>query len=133
MTTSSLRRTFATACFAVVALSLLAACSSDDPKPPKSDLTLTVTPAAQGSTPTRVTLTCEPTGGNHTNAEAACAALAAAGGDFDKLVGDPTAVCTQVYEPVTAAVTGTWQGKKVDWQKTFGNKCELSGRTTPVF
>ncbi|MFI6166986.1 SSI family serine proteinase inhibitor [Nocardia sp. NPDC051052] len=132
MTTPSLRRIFATACFVVVALGL-ASCSSDDPKTPKSTLNLTVTPAAPGSAPTHVTLTCEPTGGDHANAEAACTALAAVGGDFDKLTGDPTAVCVQVYEPVDAAVTGTWQGKQVDWRKVFGNKCELSARTTPVF
>ncbi|MFG1795025.1 SSI family serine proteinase inhibitor [Nocardia sp. NPDC049149] len=137
MTISSLRRIFATVCFAVVALGFATACSSDnkdDAKPTaKSVLTLTVTPAAPNSAPTRVTLTCEPTGGDHKNAEAACAALTAVGGDFDKLAGDPGAVCAQVYEPVTGEATGTWQGKPVDWRKTFGNLCELSGRTTPVF
>ncbi|WP_433655930.1 SSI family serine proteinase inhibitor [Nocardia sp. CA-128927] len=132
MTTALLRRTLATACLVAVALGL-ASCSDDDSKTPKSTLKLTVTPAAPGATPTTVTLTCEPTGGDHANAEAACAALAAVGGDFDKLTGDPNAVCTQVFEPVDASVTGTWQGKQVDWRKVFGNKCELSARTTPVF
>ncbi|MFE5463003.1 SSI family serine proteinase inhibitor [Nocardia sp. NPDC056564] len=132
MTTSSLRRTLATACLVVVALGAVA-CSDDDAGSPKTKLTLTVTPAAPGSAPTQVTLTCEPTGGDHPKAEAACAALAAAGGDFDKLPGDPTTACIQVFEPVDASVTGTWQGKQVDWRKAFGNKCELSARTTPVF
>ncbi|PXX57894.1 subtilisin inhibitor-like [Nocardia tenerifensis] len=130
MTTSSLRHIVATVCSAIVALSP-GACSDNDPEPPRSNLTLST--SAAGETPTRVTLTCEPTGGEHVNAEAACAALAAVGGDFDRITGDPGAVCVQVYEPVEAAATGTWQGRNVDWRKVFGNKCELSARTTPVF
>ncbi|MFI9404652.1 SSI family serine proteinase inhibitor [Nocardia sp. NPDC052316] len=132
MTTPSLRRTSATVCFVLVALAC-AACTADDTNPAKSILTLSVSPQAPGSAGTRVALTCEPTGGEHPAADAACAALTAADGDFDKLAGDPTAVCVQVYEPVTAIATGTWRGRSVTWEKTFGNKCELSARTTPVF
>ncbi|GAA5077186.1 SSI family serine proteinase inhibitor [Nocardia iowensis] len=134
MTTSTLRRTVASVCLAVVTLALSVACADNDSEPSKTTLDLTVSAGeSPGVNPTRVTLTCDPPGGSHTDAAAACVALAAAGGDFDKLVGDPVAVCAQIYDPVTATATGTWQGKTIKWEKQFGNTCELRAKTTPVF
>ncbi len=72
------------------------------------------------------TLTCEPVGGDHPDAQAACAAIAAAGpGVFDLPPKDQT--CTEIYGgPQTAVVSGTLAGERVT--ATFGrtNGCEIS-------
>ncbi len=79
-----------------------------------------------------VLLHCDPPGGSHPAAEAACADLAAAGGDFDALPGDPHR-CTKEYDPVTATATGTYNGRPVAWHRTFPNACVMDGITGPVF
>jgi hypothetical protein len=80
-----------------------------------------------------VTLRCDPPGGTHPRAAAACEALRAAGGDFDRLQRDPLILCPAVYDPVTARATGVWRSRPVSWTKTFGNGCELYASTRPVF
>lgn len=100
------------------------------PKPP-TRLHLTVTDSA--GVAKDVFLGCRPTGGNHPDAALACDALHDAGGDFDKLKGDPDAICTTEYDPVTAKAEGTYNEVPVSWEKEFGNACELNARTTPVF
>ncbi|MFE9842174.1 SSI family serine proteinase inhibitor [Streptomyces goshikiensis] len=74
-------------------------------------------------------LECEPVGGNHPEAEQACARL----GEFAKAGKDPFAadnrrqLCTmQDGGPATAHVTGTWQGHKVDTTFRRKNGCEIS-------
>ncbi|WP_167463924.1 subtilase-type protease inhibitor [Nocardia brasiliensis] len=134
MPTTSLRRILATACLAFAALTVPVGCGKSDGTETRTRLDLSVTAGKTlGVEPTRVSLTCEPAGGDHPHPDGACASLIAAGGDFDKLVGDPSAMCAQVYDPVTATATGTWQGKAVKWEKQFGNSCELRAKTTPVF
>ncbi len=81
----------------------------------------------------QVELLCHPTGGTHPQAAAACAALDAAGGAPDRLTPVTGVFCYQLYQPVTASVTGSWLGKPVRWEQTFGNGCELHTRTGPVF
>lgn len=78
-------------------------------------------------------LTCHPTGGSHPQAEAACAALDAAGGDPDRVAPKVGVFCYQLSQPVTASVTGAWAGLPVRWQQTFGNICELHTRTGVLF
>src|SRR5687767_11691044 len=70
------------------------------------ELTMTVTPEG-ASAATVLTLTCNPDGGDHPSADAACAEIEAAQGDFEALPGEPTALCTFIYEPVTVTATGT--------------------------
>lgn len=78
----------------------------------------------QGSTVTW-TLTCEPIGGNHPDAQAACAALAAQGSTALPAV-PPTKACTQVHGgPQTATVTGTWRQRNVTAQLNRINGCEI--------
>ncbi|MFD6180307.1 SSI family serine proteinase inhibitor [Streptomyces goshikiensis] len=74
-------------------------------------------------------LECAPVGGNHPEAEQACARL----DEFAKEGKDPFAadtkrqVCTmQDGGPATAHVTGTWQGHKVDTTFRRKNGCEIS-------
>ena len=80
-----------------------------------------------------VELACHPTGGTHPQAEATCRAFDAAGGDPDRLPPKSGFFCYQLYQPVTAAAVGWWDGRPVRWQQTFGNVCELHTRTGLVF
>ncbi|WP_203834719.1 SSI family serine proteinase inhibitor [Winogradskya humida] len=76
-----------------------------------------------------VVLRCDPAGGPHPKKGKACKALAKAHGDPGKI--KPTkAMCTMEYAPITAAVKGQWHGKKVDWSKTYGNRCEMERATS---
>jgi hypothetical protein len=79
------------------------------------------------------TLRCDPPGGSHSNAAAACDALAAAGGDFNKLTGRPGTVCPDLFDPVTARARGEYRGAPVDFERTYPNRCDLDRQTAPVF
>ncbi|WP_158891384.1 SSI family serine proteinase inhibitor [Amycolatopsis anabasis] len=121
-------RIFALAALTAAALSGAAALAQ---AAPAGHLNLSVTDAA-GST-AAATLDCPQGTGNHRYGDEACRQLAAAGGDPDRLTGVPGMVCTKQYEPVQATVTGTWNGKPLHWQHTFGNSCELHAATGAVF
>lgn len=92
-----------------------------------SDLVLTVGhgESAAFATPERaVTLTCAPApAGSHPAAAAACAELRASGGDFDALVPREDVMCTKQYDPVVVTAQGVWQGRRVSYERTFGNGC----------
>ncbi|MGW5461385.1 protease inhibitor [Streptomyces sp. NPDC003996] len=80
---------------------------------------------AATATPERaVTLTCAPTAsGTHPAAAAACAELRGTGGDFDALKPAGDVWCNKLYDPVVVTVEGVWQGKRVSYERTFGNTC----------
>ncbi|MER6072606.1 subtilase-type protease inhibitor [Streptomyces sp. NPDC001817] len=80
---------------------------------------------AATATPERaVTLTCAPTAsGTHPAAAAACAELRGTGGDFDALKPADDVWCNKLYNPVVVTVQGVWQGKRVSYERTFGNTC----------
>ncbi|MEU7423284.1 protease inhibitor [Streptomyces sp. NPDC048362] len=86
-------------------------------------------------TPERaVTLTCAPTAsGTHPAAVQACAELRAVGGDFDALKPSGDVWCTKLYDPVVVTVQGVWQGKRVSYERTFGNACAKDAATGSVF
>ncbi|MHC5258127.1 subtilase-type protease inhibitor [Streptomyces sp. UC4497] len=80
-----------------------------------------------------VLLRCTPEpSGHHPYAAEACAALDEAGGDLDALPVEQQ-ICTKEYDPVTVAATGTYRGKAITWDKTFGNACEMNASTGHVF
>jgi Subtilisin inhibitor-like len=79
------------------------------------------------------TLRCDPAGGSRPNAEGACAALAAAGGDFSKLTGAPDMICPDIFDPVTARARGEYRGVPVAFYRTYPNRCELDRQTAPIF
>lgn len=89
-----------------------------------ADLVVTVTDG-QGGAGTQVTLTCDPVGGTHPAAAAACAALAEHGAQA--LAPTPTdTACTEIYGGAqTATVTGTWRGEEVDASFSRVNGCEI--------
>ncbi|MGW2645668.1 subtilase-type protease inhibitor [Streptomyces sp. NPDC001393] len=80
---------------------------------------------AATATPERaVTLTCAPTAsGTHPAAAAACAELRGTGGDFGALKPADDVWCNMLYDPVVVTVQGVWQGKRVSYERTFGNTC----------
>jgi hypothetical protein len=91
---------------------------------------LTVSYQSDAGFAAAVMLRCDPVGGAHPKKAQACRSLARVGGNPGRLA--PAArMCTMEYAPITAQVKGTWQGRKVNWSKTFGNTCDMH-RTTGV-
>lgn len=124
----------AAAVLAAALLPLGAAVPAAAAPPPASDQGILLTVSGSGNTWIRgVVLHCPPgPDDRHPDAAGACAALDAAGGDFDALAGEPRP-CTYVYDPVTVAAEGTGQGGAVDWRHTYPNACEMDAATGPVF
>lgn len=96
-----------------------------EPSPSTTRLTITVHPAA-GHPGQTWTLTCDPPGGDHPRAEAACRNLENAGRNAFAPVPKGM-MCTQQYGgPQTATIRGTWRGESViaDYKRTDG--CEIA-------
>ncbi|MEW2131274.1 SSI family serine proteinase inhibitor [Streptomyces sp. NPDC005435] len=130
-----LTRATAAAGALMAALGLLtAAPASATPRPafPGGWLHLTVSRGetlAPGSR--RALLVCDPPRGT-AHAAQACAQLAAAGGDIDR-IPPKDVFCTMLYAPVTAHASGFWHGHRVEYTHTFSNGCVMSARTGAVF
>jgi hypothetical protein len=99
--------------------------------PPSTVLFLSVAP--RNAPINTAVLFCEPPGGLHPRAEAACADIATADGDFTKLPGLYQVICDDIYDPVIATAFGWWKGRLTWFQRTYANMCELRGDTGPVF
>lgn len=92
---------------------------------PRSTYTVTVAADDKGTDSMSWTLTCEPAGGTHPDAEAACAALAKAKDPFAPVAAD--AVCTEIYGgPAVATIAGTRDGTTVEARYTRTNGCEIA-------
>ncbi|MEU6258373.1 protease inhibitor [Streptomyces sp. NPDC047043] len=98
-------------------------------------LTLGRGDSAAVATPQRaVTLSCAPTAsGTHPAAALACAELRGAGGDLEALTARDDVSCTKEYDPVVVTVDGVWQGKRVSYERTFGNECVKNSYGMSVF
>ncbi|MFF2779228.1 SSI family serine proteinase inhibitor [Streptomyces sp. NPDC058052] len=92
---------------------------------PSPEATTTSAPAGR-----TVTLTCDPAGGDHPRAEAACADLDATQGRVER---DSDTACVLLYDPVEVRAEGVWQGRPVSFTRQYGNTCELNARTGAVF
>ncbi|MGE7384340.1 SSI family serine proteinase inhibitor [Streptomyces sp. NPDC004126] len=105
------------------------------PPPADAHVRLTVTRAVGG--PGRnasVWLDCPARRApHHPNREAACADLAAADGDLDRLPGQETAVCSNDSSQVTVTADGTYAGRAVHWRHVYANDCLLTLATGKVF
>ncbi|EST35827.1 subtilase-type protease inhibitor [Streptomyces roseochromogenus] len=90
---------------------------------------------AATATPERAaTLSCAPTAsGTHPAAAQACAELSGVGGNFAALKAAPGVWCTDLYDPVVVTVQGVWQGKRVAYERTFGNACMRDATVGGVF
>ncbi len=99
--------------------------------PAPTNLTLTV---HQGADTRTAVLHCDPAGGDHPRATAACRELASIGGRLQELSSRrPERLCTMDYRPVTAQARGTWQGRPIKQSVSANNRCLLQARTGPVF
>jgi hypothetical protein len=96
----------------------------------RTDLTLAYT--AEAGYATAVTLRCDPPGGAHPKPAAACRTLRTVGGHPARLKPART-LCTMIYAPITAQITGRWRGKKINWSETYGNTCEMTRATGVLF
>ncbi|MEU3356375.1 subtilase-type protease inhibitor [Streptomyces sp. NPDC037389] len=91
--------------------------------------------AATAGVQRAVTLTCTPkAGGTHPDTRGACAQLRFNDGDFDKVVKikEGTA-CTREWNPSTVTAEGVWDGRRVSFEHTFANPCELKSGKGSVF
>jgi hypothetical protein len=71
-------------------------------------------------------LTCDPVGGDHPDAEAACRALEENGAAALPAVPKDR-VCTQnMGGPQSATVTGAWRGREIVSHLSLGNGCEIA-------
>ncbi|MBM7093595.1 protease inhibitor protein [Streptomyces sp. SID9913] len=91
--------------------------------------------SAQSVTPERaVTLTCGPgSSGSHPAAASACADLDGVSGNLHALSMRPGVFCTKQYDPVVVTVEGVWQGRRVSYERTFGNECVMNAHGSSVF
>jgi len=79
-----------------------------------------------GGQPTTWQLTCDPVGGTHPDAQAACGALGRAGAQALTPPKPGSAVCAQVFGgPQVATITGTWRGNAVSTKITRQDGCEI--------
>ncbi|MEU8623077.1 SSI family serine proteinase inhibitor [Streptomyces sp. NPDC048623] len=69
----------------------------------------------------------------HPHPESACVALDEAGGNLDALPGSPLTRCSDVHNPVTVTAQGTYQGRRIDWSRTYTNECQAYAATGAVF
>ncbi|GAA0659993.1 protease inhibitor [Streptomyces thermospinosisporus] len=90
---------------------------------------------AMSATPERaVTLTCAPRpSGTHPAAASACDELRGVGGNLSALTMRPGVFCTKQYDPVVVTVDGVWEGKRVSYERTFGNACVMNAHGSAVF
>ncbi|WP_309235354.1 subtilase-type protease inhibitor [Streptomyces sp. TRM64462] len=90
---------------------------------------------AATSVPLRaVTLTCTPApGGTHPSPQRACDTLHAVKGEFGALSGTEERACIKIYDPVVVTAQGVWDGQRVNFERTFGNACEMRAEGTSVF
>ncbi|GHE01375.1 subtilase-type protease inhibitor [Streptomyces alanosinicus] len=77
-------------------------------------------------------LLCDPLPLGYARAAEACGELAAADGDITR-IEQKKVICSMIYAPVTVHAHGQWNGRPVDYQKTFSNKCAMEARTGAVF
>lgn len=73
------------------------------------------------------TLDCDPAGGSHPRAEEACD-LIAEHGDIASVQSAGDGVCTMIYQPVTARVTGA-----EEYEQTFSNACVMNNTKGEIF
>ncbi len=99
---------------------------SDTPRPGPTRTDLTIVVDDGTGRKMTWTLTCDPPGGTHPDAAAACRALQAHGAKALPPVRKDVA-CTQVYGGAQqATISGTWQGQQVRSSFSRVNGCEIN-------
>lgn len=80
----------------------------------------------------RVTLRCDPDGGEHPRPFLTCTTLRAVNGDFTRLTRDGTP-CPLNFDPVTAHAVGQWRGRAIRFANVYSNRCFAGEQTKGVF
>ena len=93
---------------------------------------LTLSYLAEAGFAGAVKLSCDPVGGGHPHAAAACKTLADVDADPGR-IKPQSSLCVLLYQPVTATLSGTWHGREVEWTHRFGNTCEMRRATGTLF
>ncbi|MCU1432790.1 MAG: hypothetical protein JWP95_1895 [Actinotalea sp.] len=121
----------------VAALVALSGCATGEPdeldpglpgaEGPTTDLVITLDETGEGTEVRTLTLTCEPEGGTHPDPEAACEAIAEAGGAVAFSTPTDDMTCTEQYGgPQVATVEGKVDGEPVRTTYTRTNGCQIS-------
>lgn len=102
---------------------------------PATDLALALHEGetTSGAVLAEVTLLCDPAGGTHPRASAACDSLSKVDGNFAELPPVVGAVCLNIYDPVTAVANGAYRGRPVEFVRTYSNRCDAGSSTDNVF
>jgi len=87
---------------------------------------------AEAGYATAIKLRCDPPRAPYPAAAEACRTLHRVHGRPD-LIEPAHTMCMMIYAPITAELTGTWHGRRVAWQHTYGNKCEMLRATGVLF
>jgi hypothetical protein len=126
------------AALAALAVLVLAGCGGSkagDDGEAAIDLTLTLWPTGAAGDSISWQLQCEPTGGNHPEAETACAALTAVEDPFGNMPPPPRCKEIPGSNPEVAVLEGDFRGRKIRESFERANAC-VSGRwdrIAPVF
>lgn len=92
---------------------------------PEYRLTIDVSESGEADAVESHTLECEPTGGDHPDADAACETITELDEPFSPVPEE--SVCTHVYGgPATAQVEGVWAGEDVEAEFSRANGCEIA-------
>lgn len=79
-------------------------------------------------------LTCNPPGGDHPQAQAACDAIRAVGGDIHRLPDDPRFdTCTGMANPRVATAFGWWGARPIWFSNFYMSPCDLWHDTGLLF
>ncbi|MFE1948968.1 MULTISPECIES: SSI family serine proteinase inhibitor [Streptomyces] len=138
-TLTTARRALAAAAAAAALLGTTAAGAQAAPPdaPPTDTGNWVRVTVMQGDGPTGATssalLDCTAERGDHPHTERACAELAEAAGDVDRLRADEDAMCPMVYKPLTAYAHGMWNGRRVAYARNFASDCVLYASTGSLF
>lgn len=97
---------------------------------PASTIVLTTSNADAGVR--SADLHCEPSGGSHPNARAACDDLLWSDGDV-QAVQDSDSLCTFEYRPVHVTAVGSWRGERRSFDHVYPNACAMRVDTGAVF
>jgi hypothetical protein len=119
---------------AALALAPTVAQAATHPHPTGRVSVLSLTVSSAVAAPKTHMLSCDPPGGDHPQAKAACDQITTARGNFDRLPGDARGyMCPMIELPVTAIAAGTWLGAAVNWTHTYPNACWMKKATGAVF
>ncbi|HUQ23944.1 MAG TPA: SSI family serine proteinase inhibitor [Gaiellaceae bacterium] len=125
----------ALAALAALALAGCGGSGSDQGGEAQIDLKLTLWPTGTNGDSITWTLRCEPIGGDHPDAAAACAALTAVPDPFAKLPPPPRCKEIPGSSPEVALLEGEFRGRKVRSRFDRSSACVAGrwDRIAPVF